>query len=104
VTYDSPPVTANGADFGESIGGSNRIAKGTFTLDQRGRAVKYTLPINKMQHAARACRLGNHIWAAMRPRRRRGRPVTLISRTATSFRHAQASTYTLTTQQSHHYK
>jgi aldose 1-epimerase len=69
VKYDSPPVTANGGPyFGESIGRyGNRIANGTFTLDQPGVGpVKYTLPINNNGNTLHGGLVGwgNHIWAA----------------------------------------
>ena len=69
VKFDSPPVTANGGPyFGESIGRyGNRIAKGTFTLDQPGVGpVKYTLPINNNGNTLHGGLVGwgNHIWAA----------------------------------------
>ena len=68
VKFDSPPVTANGGPyFGESIGRyGNRIAKGTFTLNRRGRAVTYTLPINNNGNTLHGGLVGcgNHIWAA----------------------------------------
>ncbi len=69
VTYDSPPVTANGGPyFGESIGRyGNRIAKGTFTLNQPGVGpVTYTLPINNNGNTLHGGLVGwgNHIWAA----------------------------------------
>jgi aldose 1-epimerase len=67
VTYDSPPVTANGGPyFGETIGRyGNRIAKGTFTLDQPGVGpVTYTLPINNGVNSLHGglVGFGNHIW------------------------------------------
>ncbi len=69
VTEDSPPVTANGGPyFGETIGRyGNRIAKGTFTLNQPGQGpVKYTLPINNGVNSLHGglVGFGNHIWAA----------------------------------------
>jgi aldose 1-epimerase len=69
VTEDSPPVTANGGPyFGETIGRyGNRIAKGTFTLDQPGVGpVKYTLPINNGVNSLHGglVGFGNHVWAA----------------------------------------
>jgi aldose 1-epimerase len=69
VKYDSPPVTANGGPyFGESIGRyGNRIAKGTFTLDQPGVGpVTYHLPINNNGNDLHGglVGFGNHIWAA----------------------------------------
>ena len=69
VKFDSPPVTANGGPyFGESIGRyGNRIAKGTFTLDQPGAGpVTYTLPINNNGNTLHGGLVGwgNHIWAA----------------------------------------
>ena len=69
VTYDSPPVTANGGPyFGELIGRyGNRIAKGTFTLDQPGVGpVKYTVPVNNGVNSLHGglVGFGNHIWAA----------------------------------------
>jgi aldose 1-epimerase len=69
VKYDSPPVTANGGPyFGESIGRyGNRIANGTFTLDQPGVGpVKYTVPINNNGNSLHGglVGFGNHIWAA----------------------------------------
>ncbi|MGD0069306.1 MAG: aldose epimerase family protein, partial [Streptosporangiaceae bacterium] len=68
-TYDSPPVTANGGPyFGEDIGRyGNRIAKGTFTLDQPGVGpVTYTLPINNNGNSLHGglVGFGNHIWSA----------------------------------------
>jgi aldose 1-epimerase len=67
VTSDSPPVTANGGPyFGETIGRyGNRIAKGTFTLDQPGVGpVTYTLPINNGVNSLHGglVGFGNHIW------------------------------------------
>jgi aldose 1-epimerase len=69
VTEDSPPVTANGGPyFGETIGRyGNRIAKGTFTLDQPGVGpVTYTLPINNGVNSLHGglVGFGNHVWAA----------------------------------------
>jgi aldose 1-epimerase len=69
VTYDSPPVTANGGPyFGELIGRyGNRIAKGTFTLDQPGVGpVTYHVPINNNGNSLHGglVGFGNHIWAA----------------------------------------
>jgi aldose 1-epimerase len=68
VTYDSPPVTANGGPyFGESIGRyGNRIAKGTFTLDQPPGPVTYHLPINNNGNTLHGglVGFGNHIWLA----------------------------------------
>jgi aldose 1-epimerase len=68
VTYASPPVTANGGPyFGELIGRyGNRIAKGTFTLDQPGVGpVTYTLPVNNGVNSLHGglVGFGNHIWA-----------------------------------------
>jgi aldose 1-epimerase len=67
VTYVSPPVTANGGPyFGETIGRyGNRIAKGTFTLNQPGQGnVTYTLPINNGVNSLHGglVGFGNHIW------------------------------------------
>ncbi|HET9169616.1 MAG TPA: aldose epimerase family protein [Actinospica sp.] len=68
VKYDSPPVTANGGPyFGETIGRyGNRIAKGTFTLDQPGGPVTYHVPINNNGNSLHGGTVGfgNHIWAA----------------------------------------
>jgi aldose 1-epimerase len=68
VTYASPPVTANGGPyFGELIGRyGNRIAKGTFSLNQPGAGkVTYTLPINNGVNSLHGglVGFGNHIWA-----------------------------------------
>jgi aldose 1-epimerase len=64
VTYDSPPVTANGGPyFGESIGRyGNRIAKGTFHLNGK----TYHLPINNNGNTLHGgiVGFGNHIWAS----------------------------------------
>jgi aldose 1-epimerase len=69
VTEDSPPVTANGGPyFGETIGRyGNRIAKGTFSLNQPGAGkVTYTLPINNGVNSLHGglVGFGNHIWAS----------------------------------------
>jgi aldose 1-epimerase len=69
VTYDSPPVTANGGPyFGELIGRyANRIADGTFTLDQPNVGpVKYTVPVNNGVNSLHGglVGFGNHIWAS----------------------------------------
>jgi aldose 1-epimerase len=67
VNFASPPVTANGGPyFGEIIGRyGNRIAKGTFTLNQPGGPVTYTLPINNGVNSLHGglVGFGNHIWA-----------------------------------------
>jgi aldose 1-epimerase len=67
VTYDSPPVTVNGGPyFGETIGRyGNRIAKGTFTLDQPNVGpVTYTLPINNGVNDLHGglVGFGDHVW------------------------------------------
>ena len=68
VQFDSPPVTANGGPyFGESIGRyGNRIAAGTFTLDQPSGPVTYHLPINNNGNSLHGglVGFGNHVWAA----------------------------------------
>jgi aldose 1-epimerase len=69
VSEDSPPVTVNGGPyFGEIIGRyGNRIAKGTFTLDQPGTGpVTYTLPVNNGVNSLHGglVGFGNHIWAS----------------------------------------
>jgi aldose 1-epimerase len=69
VKNDSPPVTANGGPyFGESIGRyGNRIAKGTFSLNQPGVGkVTYTLPINNNGNTLHGglVGFGSHVWAA----------------------------------------
>jgi aldose 1-epimerase len=69
VTEDSPPVTANGGPyFGELIGRyGNRIAKGTFTLNQPGVGpVTYTVPVNNGVNSLHGglVGFGNHIWAS----------------------------------------
>ncbi|MGH9919430.1 MAG: aldose epimerase family protein, partial [Nitrososphaerales archaeon] len=68
VTEDSPPVTANGGPyFGEVIGRfANRIAKGTFSLDQPGVGpVTYTLPVNDGVNTLNGglVGFGDHVWA-----------------------------------------
>jgi aldose 1-epimerase len=68
VAKDSPPVTVNGGPyFGETIGRyGNRIAKGTFTLDQPSVGpVTYTVPINNNGNSLHGglVGFGNHIWS-----------------------------------------
>jgi aldose 1-epimerase len=68
VTYDSPPVApTTGVYFGELIGRyGNRIANGTFTLNQPGVGpVKYTIPVNNGPNSLHGgiVGFGNHIWA-----------------------------------------
>jgi aldose 1-epimerase len=86
VKYDSPPVTANGGPyFGESIGRyGNRIAKGTFTLNQPGQGnVTYHLPINNNGNTLHGglVGFGNHIWSAkeVHSRGSAGVQLTLVS-------------------------
>jgi aldose 1-epimerase len=86
VTFASPPVTANGGPyFGELIGRyGNRIAKGTFTLDQPGVGpVTYTLPVNNGVNSLHGglVGFGNHIWAdqPVRTSSQVGVQLTLIS-------------------------
>jgi len=68
VKYDSPPVTANGGPyFGESIGRyGNRIAAGTFTLDQPTGPVTYHVPINNNGNSLHGglVGFGSHVWSA----------------------------------------
>jgi aldose 1-epimerase len=67
VTNDSPPVTANGGPyFGETIGRyGNRIAKGTFQLQQPSGLQTYTLPINNGVNDLHGglVGFGDHIWS-----------------------------------------
>ena len=67
VTFDSPPVTANGGPyFGETIGRyGNRIAKGTFKLEQPSGLETYTLPINNGVNDLHGglVGFGDHIWS-----------------------------------------
>jgi aldose 1-epimerase len=86
VKNDSPPVTANGGPyFGESIGRyGNRIAKGTFSLNQPGAGkVTYTLPINNNGNTLHGGLVGwgSHIWAAQKVHGRgtAGVQLTLVS-------------------------
>jgi aldose 1-epimerase len=86
VTNDSPPVTANGGPyFGESIGRyGNRIAKGTFSLNQPGVGkVTYHLPINNNGNTLHGglVGFGNHIWSAKEVHRHgsAGVQLTLVS-------------------------
>ena len=68
VTEASPPVTANGGPyFGETIGRyGNRIAKGTFQLQQPSGLETYTLPINNGVNTLHGglVGFGNHVWAS----------------------------------------
>jgi len=68
VKFNSPPVApTTGVYFGETVGRyANRIANGTFTLNQPGQgAVKYTIPVNNGPNALHGgiVGFGNHIWA-----------------------------------------
>jgi aldose 1-epimerase len=67
VNFDSPPVTANGGPyFGETIGRyGNRIAKGTFKLQQPSGLETYTLPINNGVNDLHGglVGFGNHVWS-----------------------------------------
>jgi aldose 1-epimerase len=86
VTYDSPPVTANGGPyFGELIGRyGNRIADGKFTIDQPGTGpVTYTVPVNNGVNSLHGglVGFGNHIWAdqAVQTASEVGVQLTLVS-------------------------
>jgi aldose 1-epimerase len=67
VNEDSPPVTANGGPyFGETIGRyGNRIAKGTFQLQQPSGLQTYTLPINNGVNDLHGglVGFGDHVWS-----------------------------------------
>jgi aldose 1-epimerase len=67
VNFDSPPVTANGGPyFGETIGRyGNRIAKGTFQLQQPSGLETYTLPINNGVNDLHGglVGFGDHVWS-----------------------------------------
>jgi aldose 1-epimerase len=67
VNFDSPPVTANGGPyFGETIGRyGNRIAKGTFQLQQPSGLQTYTLPINNGVNDLHGglVGFGDHVWS-----------------------------------------
>ena len=68
VNFDSPPPPASGGPyFGETIGRyANRIAKGTFQLQQSNGLQTYTLPINNNGNSLHGgfVGFGNHIWSA----------------------------------------
>jgi aldose 1-epimerase len=68
VNFDSPPPPATGGPyFGETIGRyANRIAKGTFQLQQKNGLQTYTLPINNNGNSLHGgfVGFGNHIWTA----------------------------------------
>jgi aldose 1-epimerase len=67
VNFASPPVTANGGPyFGETIGRyGNRIAKGTFKLQQPSGLETYTLPINNGVNDLHGglVGFGDHVWS-----------------------------------------
>jgi aldose 1-epimerase len=67
VNFDSPPVTVNGGPyFGETIGRyGNRIAKGTFKLQQPSGLQTYTLPINNGVNDLHGGLIGfgDHVWS-----------------------------------------
>ncbi len=67
VDFDSPPVTVNGGPyFGETIGRyGNRIAKGTFKLQQPSGLETYTLPINNGVNDLHGglVGFGDHVWS-----------------------------------------
>ncbi len=67
VTYDSPPVVVSGGPyFGETIGRyGNRIADGTFKLQQPSGLETYTLPINNGVNDLHGglVGFGSHIWS-----------------------------------------
>jgi aldose 1-epimerase len=86
VKFDSPPVTANGGPyFGETIGRyGNRIAKGTFSLNQPGQGkVTYTVPVNNGVNSLHGglVGFGNHIWSAktVNSKGRAGVQLTLVT-------------------------
>ncbi|MDQ2815644.1 MAG: galactose mutarotase [Actinomycetota bacterium] len=69
VKFDSPAVApTTGVYFGETVGRyANRIAKGTFSLNQPGQGkVTYTLPVNNGPNALHGgiVGFGNHIWGS----------------------------------------
>ena len=69
VKFDSPPVApTTGVYFGETVGRyANRIAKGTFSLNQPNQGkVTYTLPVNNGPNALHGGIVGfeNHVWAS----------------------------------------
>ena len=67
MTEDSAPPPVGGPYFGETVGRyANRIAKGTFKLDQNGAPHTYTLPINNGVNSLHGgfVGFGNHIWTA----------------------------------------
>jgi aldose 1-epimerase len=67
VNFDSPPVTVNGGPyFGETIGRyGNRIANGTFKLQQPTGLQTYTLPINNGVNDLHGglVGFGDHVWS-----------------------------------------
>jgi aldose 1-epimerase len=67
VANDSPPVTVNGGPyFGETVGRyGNRIAKGTFQLQQPTGLQTYTLPINNGVNDLHGglVGFGDHVWS-----------------------------------------
>jgi aldose 1-epimerase len=85
VTYDSPPVTANGGPyFGETIGRyGNRIAKGVFSLQQPSGKKTYTVPVNNGVNSLHGglVGFGNHVWAskAVHGKGTAGVQLTLVS-------------------------
>jgi aldose 1-epimerase len=67
IAKDSAPPPVGGPYFGETVGRyANRIAKGTFKLDQHGVPHTYTLPINNGVNSLHGgfVGFGNHIWTA----------------------------------------
>ncbi len=69
VTYNSPPVApTTGVYFGETVGRyANRIANGTFTLNQPSVGpVTYTVPVNNGPNSLHGgiIGFGNYIWAS----------------------------------------